>query len=318
MISMAERHYHIIFNGSAGTIATSGLTPEALSLHFETAGLSFTIDSDESIELADRIASALAGPADTIVAAGGDGTVLAVAEALLGTDKTLCVLPLGTFNGLARDLRLPLDLTAAVAALPTLVPRSIDVGEVNGRPFLHNVLVGMIPGIAVGREYIRHKVGILAHLGFIRFMVRRLTRTRRIALGIESDDKPVHVERLQTLMVANNSYEQRVGSFMTRRRIDRGTLTFYIIRTLRVRDAVRLAVEMLAGRWRDDEVIEFEAVKTLTLHSKRHRLPVTMDGEILSLEPPLRFTVLPRSLSVLAPPDPVEAVLAEVEPVEAT
>ena len=297
------RHYHIIFNGSAGTIATSGLTADALAQQFEAAGLTFTIDSDETRDLADRIASALADPSDTIVAAGGDGTVLAVAEALLGTDKTLAVLPLGTFNGLARDLRLPLDLPGAIAALASLEPRLIDVGEVNGRPFLHNVLIGLIPGIAVGRELMRAKDGVLAHVGFIRFLLRRLARARRIAVGMEYDSNPVRIERLQTLMVANNSYEQRLGSFMTRRRIDRGSLTVYIIRTLRLHDAVRLAAEMFAGRWRDDEVIEFEKVQTLTLHSKRPRLPVTMDGEIVSLETPLQFRVQPRSLSVLAPPE---------------
>src|SRR6185295_7841735 len=124
---------------------------------------------------------------------------------------------------------------------------------------------------------------------FIRFMVRRFARTRKIAVGLEYDSGPVRIERLHTLLVANNSYEQRIGRFMTRRRIDRGSLTMYLVRTLRLADAIRLAIEMLAGRWRDDPVIEFEQVKTITVHSKRARLPVTMDGEVLSIETPLQF-----------------------------
>lgn len=315
---MASRRYHIIFNASAGTIATRGVSPESLTHQFEANGLVSSIDSDETRSLAARIASALSDPAEIIVAAGGDGTVLAVAEALLGTDKTLAVLPLGTFNGLARDLRLPLDLPGAVAALSALEPRLIDVGEVNGRPFLHNVLVGLIPGIAVGRELMREKAGLLARIGFLRFLLRRLTRARRIAVGLEYDSNPVRVERLQTLMVANNSYEQRLGRFMTRRRIDRGSLTCYIIRSLRVRDALRLGAEMFAGRWRDDEVIEFEKVRTLTVHSKRPKLAVTMDGEIETLDTPLQFRIRPRSLSVLAPAEATAAALGLEMPARAS
>ena len=300
---MNARRYHIIFNRNAGTIATTGLTPEGLAQLFEQAGLAFDIDSDDRGDLKDRVARALAGPADTIVAAGGDGTVLTVAEALVGTDKSLAVLPLGTYNGLIRDLRLPLDVAGAVAAIPTLEPRLIDVGEVNGRPFLHNVIVGLIPDLAVGRETMRSMPGFTAWVWFTRFFFRQLSRSRRIALGIEADGNPARVERLQTILVANNSYEQRLGRFMTRRRIDRGTLTAYLIRSLQFTDMVRLGIEMLAGRWRDDEVIEFESVRTLVLHSKRRQVRVTMDGEIVNLQTPMRFTVRPASLSVLAPPE---------------
>jgi YegS/Rv2252/BmrU family lipid kinase len=299
---MADRTYHIIFNSTAGTAAGLGLTTASLGEMFAAAGMRFTIDDSDAIPLADRIKSAIEGPADTIVAAGGDGTVLAVAEALVGSDKPLAVLPLGTFNGLARDLRLPLELKAAIDVLPSLEPTAIDVAEMNGRPFLHNVLIGLIPNIAVGREYVRHKPGLGAMLGFIRFFLRRLARSRRIALALQAEDQPARVERLQTIMIANNSYEQRFGRFMTRRRIDRGTLTVYIIRSLKLGDVVRLAISMSLGRWRDDPVIEYESAKRLVITSKKARLPLTMDGEILIEDTPLVFTVRPKSLQVLAPP----------------
>jgi diacylglycerol kinase family enzyme len=252
-----------------------------------------------------RIRRALDGDADTIVAAGGDGTVLAVAEGLIGSDKQLAVLPLGTLNGLARDLGLALDLPGAVAQLASLEPRAIDVGEVNGRPFLHNVIVGLIPSIAVGRELIRGRAGLSTKLLFLRFILRRLTHARRIALALRSDDGATRIEMVQTLVVANNSYDQRVGRIMARRRLDRGTMTVYLIRNFRLRDVIRLSVEMAAGRWRDDEVIEIEKVHDLTVQAKGERVRVTMDGEVTRLETPLQFTVLPRSLLVLAPPEPV-------------
>lgn len=303
---MAERRYHIIFNPAAGTALALGLTTEALATQLTGAGLDFTIDDDDDLPLTDRIGSALAGDADVIVAAGGDGTVLAVAEALVGSDKTLAVLPLGTLNGLARDLGLALDLPGAIAQLGALEQRAIDVAEVNGRPFLHNVIVGLIPGIAVGRELIRGKeAGWRTRVRFIRFMWRRMTYAHRIALALRSDTNATRIELVQSLVVANNSYDQRIGRFMARRRLDRGTMTAYLIRSLRMRDALRLALSMLAGRWRSDQAIEFEKVRELTVQSKRKRVMVTMDGEVTRLDTPLNFRIRPRSLQVLAPPEAV-------------
>jgi len=311
---MAERHYHVIFNPNAGTALASGVTTAQLRALFEEAGLSVDVDDDEASPIAERTARALAGPAEVVVAAGGDGTVLAVAEGLLGSDKILGLLPLGTLNGLVRDLKLPLDLVGAIAALPDLEPRAIDVAEVNGRPFLHNVIIGLVPSIAVGREYVRGK-GWTDKLKFVRFMVRRFARAKRIALVLQADANPPRIERVQTLVVANNSYEQRFGKIMSRRRLDRGTLTAYLIRSLRLPDAIRLALEMFWGRWRDDVVVEFEKVQSLIVQGKRRRVLATMDGEVLTLDLPLEFHVRPRSLQVLAPAEP-SAVAAPVTDTE--
>lgn len=113
MVNIPQRHYHIIFNPNAGTALSSGITTESLRAAFQEAGLQFEIDDEEDTLLSDRTARALTGPADVVVAAGGDGTVLSVAEGLAGSDKILAILPLGTLNGLVRDLQLPLDLSRA-------------------------------------------------------------------------------------------------------------------------------------------------------------------------------------------------------------
>ncbi len=301
---MADRRYHVIFNPNAGTALAAGITTAALSELFSKAGLDFSIDDDDDEPLEERIQRALQGPAEVIVAGGGDGTVLAVAEALAGTDKWLAVLPLGTLNALARDLELPLDIPAAIEQLPSLEARAIDLAEVNGRPFLHNVIIGLIPSIAVGREAVRG-AGVGKKLQFVSFMLRRFARARRLALALRLDDVVTRIERVQTLVVANNSYDQRFGAIMARRRLDRGTLTAYLIRSFRIGDAARLAFSMALGRWRDDPVIQYEKVKRLTVASKKKRLLVTMDGEVMTLETPLVFAVRPKSLDVLAPPIPV-------------
>jgi diacylglycerol kinase family enzyme len=309
---MSDLRYLVIFNPHAGTALKSGVTTAQLADLFARSGLSAEIDdTDEPIRV--RVKRALKGPSDVIVAAGGDGTVLAVGEALIGSNKTLAVLPLGTMNGLARDLGLALDPAGAVAQLPSLVSRAIDVAEVNGRPFLHNVIIGLIPNIAVGREWVRGQ-GLAGRIRFVQFMLRLVSRARRIALALALDDAPPHVERVQTLVVANNYYDQRVGAIMSRRRLDRGTLAAYLIRSFRLGDMMRLAVEMAAGRWRDDEVVHFEKVQRLTVTMKKSRVLVTMDGEVEWLDVPLRFAMHPGSLNVLAPADTSSVPAQEPHP----
>lgn len=306
-------HYHVIFNPNAGTALTTGVTTAVLSEHFTRAGLNFDIDDDDDEPLASRIDRALKGPADVIVAGGGDGTVIAVGEKLLGTGKTLAVLPLGTMNGLAKDLGLALDIPAAVAQLPTLTPRAIDVAEVNGRPFLHNVIIGLIPNIAVGREWVRGQ-GWMSKLRFVRHSLKLVARAKRIAVSLSVDGAPRRIEMVQTLLVANNSYDQRFGAFLSRRRLDRGTLTAYFIRTFKLNDMLRLAFEMMTGRWRDDEAVEFERVRKLTVATKRPRVLATMDGEVIWLDSPMVFSVQPKSLNVLAAPEAATTQLPVSEP----
>src|SRR5437899_12483542 len=91
----------------------------------------------------------------TLVAAGGDGTVSAVAAAIVNTGATLGVLPLGTLNHFAKDLKLPLDLEGAVRNLRTGAVRAVDVAEVNGRAFVNNSGLSLYLSMVQEREECR-------------------------------------------------------------------------------------------------------------------------------------------------------------------
>jgi diacylglycerol kinase family enzyme len=98
------------------------------------------------------IAAAKAARPDVLVAGGGDGTVSAVAAALVDSDIVLGVLPLGTLNHFAKDLGIPLVLEAAAEAIVSGRTTRIDVGEVNGRVFINNSSIGLYPEIVRDRE----------------------------------------------------------------------------------------------------------------------------------------------------------------------
>jgi diacylglycerol kinase family enzyme len=294
-----ERRYHVIFNEKSGTADALGLTADGLKAMFDEAGLLATIDADSDRPIDQRISDGVAQSADVIVAAGGDGTITALASALAGTDRSLAILPLGTVNALAKDLNIPLDIRQAVLALATGEEQLIDVGEVNGRIFLHKVVVGVIPAVAAGREHIRGRRDLWTKLGFLRYFARRLARTRRMAVVITTADGQTRIERVQALAVASNAYDEGLGQFFSRSSLDHGSLTLYTLHHLNLGDVLRLTAEMLLGTWRDDEALSIESVDGVTIDARKSLLKVMFDGEVETLHTPLVFSIRKRALSVI-------------------
>jgi len=301
---------YVIFNANAGTAHALALTSEILKEKLAEHGLDATVDSDEKASLDERIQRALKSESDILVAGGGDGTITALANALVGTEAVLGILPLGTVNALAKDLNIPLELDAAIDVLATGTKQQIDVGEVDGKYFLHKVVIGLIPALAAGRERIRGREQLTAKLGFLRYFFRRIARARRFALAIDRGDGRPRVERVQAVAVASNSYEEGFGRFFSRTRLDRGELTLYVLKHFTFGDFVRLTSGMVMGRWRDDAALTIQSVKEVTISSHKQSVKVMFDGEVMSLPMPMHFTMHAGALTVLAPA-PMETTAAE-------
>jgi diacylglycerol kinase family enzyme len=301
-VAMQDYDYYVIFNERAGTASAQGVTADALRAMFEDVGLRCHVDARGEVPLTERVADAVAGPADIIVAAGGDGTITALAEALTDSAKSLAILPLGTVNALAKDLNIPLEIRQSVEALARGQRQLIDVGEVNGRTFLHKVVVGVIPAVAAGREYIRDRHGIAAKIGFLRYFVRRLQRTKRMAVLIRTPGGETRIERVQAIAVASNAYDEGLGQFFSRSTLDRGTLTLYILRHLTLGDVIRLSISMLMGHWQNDDALSIESVESVTITTHKDLLKVMFDGEVETLRTPLEFCIRPKALSVIVQP----------------
>lgn len=306
-----------MLNTKAGAAHALRLTADSLRQRFESEGHWATVDADEDIPFEERVGRALRSDAEIVVAAGGDGTATALAGAVIASDKTLAVLPLGTVNLLARDLGLPLDLDQAVAALGDLQPQRIDVGEVNGRIFLHNVTIGFAPALAAKRELIRGRRDIAAKLDYLRHFLHRLFEARRMAMKITPSAGAVRLDRVRAVTISNNAYDEGPGRIFSRQRLDRGELALYILRRLSLPDLLRLFVGMLIGSWRNDGALAIEKACAASIDLRREKVRVTIDGEVETLDVPLQFRIRPQALSVLAPM-PAEDVLSAPERMETT
>lgn len=300
-VLVSGQSYYVILNANAGTANATGISEDLVRDLFTANNLTATIDARQDCDLATRLQDAMESDASIIVAAGGDGTITAVAQAVVGTGKSLAILPLGTVNALAKDLHVPLDLPKAVANLVTGHEHFIDVGEVNGRIFLHKVVIGVIPGVAAGREHIRGRRDASAKIGLLRYFFRRLARAKRLAVAIEPDEGARRIERVQALAVASNAYDEGLGQFFSRQCLDGGTLTLYTLKHLNVRDFIRLTIGMILGNWQNDEALSMESVRGVTIDTHHTLVKVMLDGEVETLNTPLHFAIRPQALSVIVP-----------------
>jgi diacylglycerol kinase family enzyme len=234
----------------------------------------------------------------TFVAAGGDGTVATLADALVGTEGTLGIVPLGTFNHFARDAGIPLDLDAAVEVVCRGETALVDAAAVNGRVFVNNASLGVYPDQVRLRDRLRRKAGkaVAAAIGALAAL--RRFRAHRMLVEIGEERLP---SRSPMVIVGNGDYGLEDGKPIERPRLDSGVLALYVFGS---EGRVGLVFSVLTGlAGHIDKVPRFEArrARELTIHVGRRRVRVALDGEVVSLRTPLRFRSLPGALRILGP-----------------
>ena len=252
-------------------------------------------------EITELAREAARGPYEVIVAAGGDGTINSVATAVLDTDKILGVLPLGTLNHFAKDLRIPIDLETAARTIIAGHTTEVDVAEVNNRMFLNNSSLGLYPMIVREREK-RPRLGSGKWPAFIWATIQAFRRYPLLDVQLRVNGELLDLTT-PFVFVGNNEYAMDLFNIGARARLDKGVLSIYIThRTSRLR-LITLALRAVVGGLRlDKDFLELRSseVKIQTAHK---RLRVAFDGEIEVMKPPLDYRIRSRALRVIVPKD---------------
>ena len=193
----------VLLNDAAGGARDDTLRVIAA---FRRAGIEAEVRTVKPSELTTTARDLIAAGTLLVVAAGGDGTVNAVASAVIGSQAVLGVLPVGTLDHFARDLGLPADLDLAVQVLASGQIRGVDVGEVNGRVFVNNCSIGLYPSLVVRRERQRQRLAGASGLPCCWRFSRCSSDIRSCGLrwnqGAASSDA-----RCRLVFVGNNPYE---------------------------------------------------------------------------------------------------------------
>jgi YegS/Rv2252/BmrU family lipid kinase len=128
----------------------------------------YDVDWDVSItkrygDATHQAKDAIARGVDLVVGYGGDGTQHELANAVIGTDTPMGILPGGTGNGFAREMRIPKDLADAVELLCTCTTvRKVDAARVGDGYFIQRLYAGVPPESQTSRE-LKERYGLLAY-----------------------------------------------------------------------------------------------------------------------------------------------------------
>jgi diacylglycerol kinase family enzyme len=244
-----------------------------------------------------------AGEAELLLAGGGDGTISAAAAVAFERGVPLAVLPAGTMNLFARSLGIPLALDAALQALAAGSVCPADIATVNGRPFVHQVSVGIHPKLVKLRDALsyRTKVGKMiasgrAALG-VMFNPPSFVAEIRTAHGLER-------RRLAGISISNNPLDE--GHLPIPDRLDRGLLGIYLVKTLTLRAMLQLAFGLLRGKFRSlPQIVDKEAQEaTVRFPLKKRGALAALDGELIPLPDQMVFKIEPGALRVVIPRQP--------------
>jgi diacylglycerol kinase family enzyme len=287
-----------ILNASAGSDRARESRDRLAGLFAEHSAEATILLASKGEEIPALARRAIEEKSHTIVAAGGDGTINAVAAAAIGTDTPLGVLPLGTLNHFAGDLNIPMELEAAVANVFSGQIARVDVGEVNGRPFLNNSSLGLYPAIVREREKQQRK-GHAKWVAFAKAVVFAFRRYSPLSINLHVDDRN-QTGRTPFIFVGNNAYDVSGFNIGSRKNLDTGKLW-----VCRAPHAGRikllcLALQTLAGHPSRGDLTIFEA-NEFWIGANRDHLRVALDGEVATLPAPLHYRSLPKALNVIVP-----------------
>jgi diacylglycerol kinase family enzyme len=296
----------IVFNAGSGN-RDAQEEKQIMARIFEEGGRDFEFfetGRSEPIDLlARRVVDLAKARQGVVVAAGGDGTLNAVANAVLGKGCPFGVLPQGTFNYFGREHAIPLETDKAARALLGARMWPVQVGKVNGRLFLVNASVGLYPQILEDREAWKQQWGRSRFVALLSGMASVLQARHQLPLRIESEEHTASF-RTPTLFVGNNRL-QLVRAGIDDQHADavaRGQLTGIAVRPIGTLALLGLLVRGLLGRLGDASNVQSFTFRRLSVMPKgMRRIKVATDGEVVWMQTPLVFEVAPEPLLLLVP-----------------
>ena len=286
-------------DGEAGAKLRLALQ-SAFDKHAMSASLEF-LPGDELYPGAERaLQKAARGELDAVIVGGGDGSIRTAASVLAGSDVPLGIIPLGTLNHFAKDLKLPLSIDEAVGVIAAGETRAVDVGEVNGRIFINNSSIGIYPYLVLDRERQRRRKRLPKWLAMIFAGLRALRYfpVRRLSICAQGWVEP---SRSPCVFVGNNEYRLTGPSLGSRAKLDEGQFCVYVAKQQSLAALLWLALRCVLGLLEPQRDLRILTLPAVEISSRHHRLLVAFDGEIEIIRSPLQYQIRPKALRVFAP-----------------
>ncbi|MEH6491448.1 diacylglycerol/lipid kinase family protein [Halopseudomonas sp.] len=302
-----DETFYIVLNTGSGKHQGNEVQ-DSISAVLTAAGRQFElieVDGGAKLESAARKAVELARKnRGVVVAAGGDGTLNAVSNEVLGTGLPFAILPQGTFNYFGRTYGISQDTETATRCLLDAVIEPVQVGKLNDRVFLVNASLGLYPTLLEDREAYKQRYGRSRWVALWSALVTLFRAHRQLSVTLDFEGNTRRL-RTQTIVVGNNALQLEHIGVHKEVELQRDHLVAMTAKPLSTLALYGLVARGLLSRMGEAEnLISFGFKKmTVRMGPARRRIKVAMDGEIFWLRAPLEFCVPDTRLPLLVPRD---------------
>lgn len=244
---------------------------------------------------ADLAREAVKQGVDTVVAVGGDGSINEIAQGLVGSSTALAIVPLGSGNGLARALKIPLKVPRALEVIANDKRRAIDVGYANEHLFLSNAGVGFDALIA---EQFRHtkKRGLW---GYAKLVLKSFNRYKGPLYQIDVDGRQLQQPAF-LLTVANGNQFGYEFKLAPRASVFDGQLDLCVVPPVRFYSLLPISLFSLMGNIDKTGYLRHYTGSNITVQSPELAY-LQVDGDAVPLQNggKVHFRIQPGALQVI-------------------
>jgi diacylglycerol kinase family enzyme len=268
----------------------------ALRREFKAAGISYEIKEAKKKKQAEKFVRKHAKKYDFVVAGGGDGTVSRVCSGLRGTSVPLAIIPMGTGNMIARELKIPVDIDKAIAVMTgEFDKKKIDAMKIGKHLYVLNAGIGInAQVIARTKKENKRILGRFAYLTNIGHMLR--SRPRHVDIKLDGES---HHYRAVDVAVSNcGAVAKAIYPPGPEIRPDDGRVDVWVLGMESALDYARYLLGILFGRRKKARYLSArESVEI----SSPFPMAAQADGNIIGTTP-LAIRVVAKALTVIVPP----------------
>lgn len=281
-----------IINPISGTVKKSGVQ-ELIKNNLDLAKFKYTIVYTQYAGHAIEIAKKEANHYQIIVAVGGDGTVHEVGIGLINTNTILGIIPMGSGNGLARHLKIPMSTKKAILLLNTFKIKTIDAVKINGTYFLGAAGVGFDAHIS----NLFSKAEKRGFLTYLKISIKEYFNYKEQEYQLTIEDK-IYTKKAFLITFSNSNQYGNNAFIAPNSVIDDGWISIIILKKFTLIYAIPLAIKLFTKKINSSRFVEEIKIKKAQIISPKQE--IHLDGEPSLIEKTINIEVLPLSLKVIS------------------
>ena len=291
----AKRKYLTIINPNSGTSRKTSIPELAYNILSENGSELYFVYTNEQGHVAQIIDDVATQGFDVVIGVGGDGTINEVADAVRPTDMTMGIIPMGSGNGLARSLDIPMDPEAALEVIRKGYIKRIDCCEANGVPFFVTFGVGFDAQVTASYDQKSFRGPLSYVLSTVDQFIKHKSSLYRLHLNGEV------IEQKAFLVTCANADQYGNNAIIAPdAELDDGLFDVVVIRDMSLLKAPKVAISLFTKRVDESASIDIYRTDHLIIEREKDDY-AQVDGELIDLGRRIEITIQKQQLPILVP-----------------